>query len=40
MDWKRSKGVTKKAYGGKRGLAPFEHLPDSNFYHYSLQQNL
>jgi len=39
-DWKRSKGVTKTAYGGKRGTFPMAHLPDSNFFHYALQQNL
>lgn len=39
-DWKRSKGISKEAFGNKRALTPcIDHLPDSNFWHYSLQLN-
>ena len=39
-DWKRSKEILKKSYGGKKMKEPFSHFPDCNFYHYSLQLNL
>ena len=39
-DWKRSKEIHYKSYGNKCGQYPFEHLPDCNYYHYSLQLNL
>lgn len=39
-DWKRSKEITKESYGGQCGKFPLQHIPDSNYYHYSLQLNL
>lgn len=39
-DWKRSKEIRYVPYDSKKGKFPFEHLPDTNFYHYSLQLNL
>ena len=40
IDWKRSKAINTKAFGGKRGLEPFDHLADCNYSHYCLQLNL
>jgi hypothetical protein len=41
MDWKRSKEIRKTPFSGnKKGKAPFDHLPDCNYYHYCLQLNL
>jgi ATP-dependent exoDNAse (exonuclease V) beta subunit len=38
-DWKNSKEIkTENRY--EKGLEPLNHLPNSNFYHYSLQLNL
>lgn len=39
-DWKRSKEITKQSYGEKCGKFPLQHIPDCNYYHYSLQLNL
>ena len=40
-DWKRSKEISTEAYGNKRSHTPcISHLPDANFYHYSLQLNV
>lgn len=40
-DWKRSRGISKIPNGGKFSTTPcIEHLPDSNFWHYSLQLNI
>jgi ATP-dependent exoDNAse (exonuclease V) beta subunit len=40
-DWKRSKEISTESYGGKMALTPcISHLPDVNFYHYSLQLNI
>jgi ATP-dependent exoDNAse (exonuclease V) beta subunit len=40
-DWKRTKEITTESFGNKKALTPvIGHLPDSNFYHYSLQLNL
>jgi hypothetical protein len=40
-DWKRSKGIEYESYGGKTAITPcISHLPDSNFWHYSLQLNV
>lgn len=37
-DWKRSKEIkTENPFGA--GFAPVDHLPDSNYWHYSLQLN-
>ena len=38
-DWKRSKEIKTEAYGNDKGFPPFEHLPNCNFWHYSLQLN-
>jgi hypothetical protein len=38
-DWKRSKEIkSEKAFGS--GLAPLDHLPDTNYWHYSMQLNV
>lgn len=40
-DWKRSKEISTEVYGNKTALTPcIGHLPDVNFYHYSLQLNV
>ena len=37
-DWKRVKAIRRTAYGGKTGKpGPCEAVPDSNYWHYSLQ---
>jgi len=38
-DWKRSKEIKYKSYG-KFGKFPLNHIPDTNYYHYSLQLNM
>lgn len=38
-DWKRSKEI-KFDNPYRNGLAPLDHLPDSNYWHYSLQLNI
>ena len=39
-DWKRSKEIKKTSFGGAFAKTPeIEHLPDSNYWHYSLQLN-
>ena len=37
VDNKSNKEIKKKGYNGQVMLAPLNHLPDSNFWHYSLQ---
>lgn len=40
-DWKRSKGIEHEAFGNKCAKTKcINHLPDSNFWHYSLQLNI
>lgn len=40
-DWKRCKSIEYEAYGNKTSIVPcLDHLPDTNFWHYSLQLNL
>ncbi len=40
-DWKRSKGIVKTNNFNKFSINPIiEHIPDSNFWHYSLQLNI
>ena len=40
-DWKRSKGIEHESYGDKCAKTEcINHLPDSNFWHYSLQLNI
>ncbi len=38
-DWKRSKEIKSENPFGT-GLAPLEHLPDTNYWHYTLQLNV
>tara|TARA_Y100000816_G_C26105184_1_gene586985 strand:- start:504 stop:1274 length:771 start_codon:yes stop_codon:yes gene_type:complete len=39
-DWKRSKEIKKTAFGNKCSTNPLiDHIPDSNYWHYSLQLN-
>ncbi len=38
-DWKRSKEI-KTSNNFQRGLGPLAHLPDCNYWHYSLQLNV
>lgn len=39
-DWKRSKQIkTTNEFGGK-GFYPLDHLPDCNYWHYTLQLNV
>jgi len=39
-DWKRSKGIEKSSKWMKFSTTPcIEHIPDTNFWHYSLQLN-
>ena len=38
-DWKRSREI-KRENQWQQGLTPVNHLPDCNYYHYSLQLNL
>lgn len=39
-DWKRSKEIKRTSFGGAFAKTPeIEHLPDSNYWHYSLQLN-
>ena len=41
FDWKRSKRIDKTSFRDKRSTFPgLEHIPDSNFYHYSFQLNI
>ena len=40
-DWKRCKSIEYEAYKEKTAITPcLNHLPDTNFWHYSLQLNL
>ena len=39
-DWKRSKGINKEGYKGKKGKGIFSHLDDCNFTTYSIQLNI
>ena len=38
-DWKRSKEIKAENPFGN-GLAPLEHLPDTNYWHYTMQLNV
>lgn len=40
VDWKRSKEINKTSFNNKTGKYPLNHVPDCNFFHYSLQLNL
>jgi len=40
IDWKRAKAIRRQAFQGKRGKGPCAGMPDCNFSHYALQQNL
>jgi len=39
-DWKRSKEINFESYNEQTGKWPLDHIPDSNYYHYSIQLNL
>ena len=40
-DWKRSKGIEYENYYGNTAITPcISHMPDTNFWHYSLQLNV
>ena len=39
-DWKRSKGINKEGYKGKKGKGIFSHLDDCNFTTYCIQLNI
>lgn len=39
IDWKRSKKISKEN-SFRSGKKPLNHIPDSNFWHYSLQLNM
>lgn len=39
LDWKRSKEI-KMENNYEKGLGPFTHLPNCNYWHYSLQLNI
>lgn len=40
-DWKRTQELNPEAFGNKTSITPcIEHLPDSKFWHYSLQLNI
>ena len=36
LDWKTSKTIDRDNCWNKFGLDPIRHIPDLNFYHYSL----
>lgn len=37
IDYKTNKGINTEAYKNQKMLFPLNHIPDCNFYHYSLQ---
>ena len=40
-DWKRCKSIEYESFGGASGNLPcISHMPDTNFWHYSLQLNM
>ena len=39
-DWKRSKEIKSANAFGQKGFYPLDHLPDTNYWHYSLQLNV
>ena len=40
-DWKRVKSIEYEAFGNKSSIVPcLKHMPDTNFWHYTLQLNL
>lgn len=40
-DWKRVKSIEYESFGNKTSIIPcIKHMPDTNFWHYSLQLNL
>jgi len=40
IDWKRTKELKYRAYMGARGTGPFASVPDTNYWHYVIQQNV
>jgi hypothetical protein len=39
-DWKRSKEIKTSSSFGQKAFYPLDHLPDTNYWHYSLQLNV
>ncbi len=39
-DWKRSKEIKMEAFGDESGYGPVSHLPNVNYWHYTLQLNI
>ena len=39
-DWKRCRAIERVGFRGRKGKPPFDTLPDTNFGHYTVQQNL
>ena len=40
-DWKRCRSIERESFGGATSTTPcISHMPDSNFWHYSLQLNI
>jgi len=40
-DWKRCKSIEYEAFGNQTAIVPcISHIPDSNFWHYSIQLNI
>jgi ATP-dependent exoDNAse (exonuclease V) beta subunit len=40
FDWKRCKKIDKNSFNNRKALWPIQHLPDSNYWKYSLQLNV
>jgi hypothetical protein len=40
FDWKRSKKITKDSFGKYAKTECINHIPDANYFHYSLQLNI
>ena len=40
LDWKTNQKIDTESYQNKKMLGMYSHLPDCNFYHYSLQLSL
>lgn len=40
VDWKRAKLMEMEAFGGRTGKPPCDAVADTNYGHYTIQQNL
>lgn len=40
IDYKTNKKIESSSFGDKKMLAPLDHIPDCNFWHYALQQTM